>query len=149
MFRRFRPSLSLSAKMKLPGGMHAGEAIRRADETLLTLQETCLTGIDDALNRMEELIAAGKTSQMDLEGMYSVASSVIDLCGGVAQGGLETAARSLCDYVDRIGEGERLDQRGVAVHVASMRLLHRTAATPAERQVVLDGLEQLSSLSGH
>lgn len=149
MFRRFRPNLSLTAKMKQPGGMHAGEAIRRADATLETLQEGCLTGIDEALDKIEAMIAAGRASTPDLHGMYVASANVIDLCGGVAQGGLETAARSLCDYLDRLEEGERLDHRGIDVHVASMRLLHRTGASPAERQVVLDGLAQVSSLSGH
>lgn len=144
--RKYRPKLNLTALMKKPGGMYANEALKRASEALEAMQDECLNGVDDALEKMEALRKGVADKGLDIETMYALSASVIDLCGGVAEEGLETAARSLCDYLDRIGEGERLDLRGVDVHIASMRLLHRSPAPPEARLAILDGLAKVVAL---
>jgi hypothetical protein len=144
--RKFRPKLNLTKLMKSPGGMYVNEALKRADQALEAMQEECLSGVDEALDKMEALRKGAPGAALDIETMYTLSSSVIDLCGGITQTGLETAGRSLCDYLDRLGEGERLDLRGVDVHIASMRLLHRSPAPPEARKAILDGLAQVVAL---
>lgn len=141
--RKFRPKLALTALMKAPGGMYANEALKRADVALDGLKDQCLDGIDVALDQMEGLRKVSSDGKFDIETMYALSGGVIDLCGGASQGGLETAARSLCDYLDRLGEGEKLDLRGIDVHISSMRLLHRSPAPPEARQAILEGLAQV------
>jgi hypothetical protein len=146
LHRRFKPVLPLTAKMRVKGGIHSGEAIRRADTSLRAMREGCLASIDALLDRLDVLAKPAQQSAAGIEQLYRSSSDILDLCGPAGQVGLDAAARSLCDYLDRIAEGERLDLRGVNVHVSAMRMLHRTPASGAERSAVLAGLGQLTAL---
>jgi hypothetical protein len=145
LHRRFKPVLPLTAKMRVKGGVHSVEAIRRADKSLAAMREDCLASIDGILDQLDVQARLQQPSPTDIEGLYRSSSDILDLCGPADQAGLENAARSLCDYLDRIAEGEHLDPRGVNVHVAAMRMLHRTPASAAERAAVLEGLAQLTT----
>ncbi|MFN3522456.1 MAG: hypothetical protein ACK4YQ_09420 [Phenylobacterium sp.] len=138
--RKFRPKLALTEMMKTVGDISAREALRRAGTALQAMEEDCLNGVDAALESLEAQL---KAAQPDTERMYGLASDVVGLCGGLSAHGLDMAAKSLCDYLDRVGEGEALDQRIAAVHVASMRLLHRSAAPREAREEILDGLAKV------
>lgn len=138
--RRFKPKLALTEMMKKTGDISAREALTRADTALHEMEEVCLGEVDIA---MEELESQLKTGAPDTERMYKLSSDVVGLCGGLSAIGLDEAARSLCDYLDRVGEGEPLDHRVAAVHVASMRLLHRSDAPREARQEILDGLAKV------
>jgi hypothetical protein len=144
LHRRFKPNLSLTAKMRAPGGIYAREALRRAAVAMDGMRAQCLAGIDRILEQMESWTASSPSGQTD-DAIYRLSGDVVDLCGPAAQEGLEVAARSLCDYLDRRAEGEALDPRGIQVHLAAMRLLHRSSAGPVEREAVLDGLARLTA----
>lgn len=146
LYRRFKPNLPLTAKMRVKGGIHSGEAIRRAETSLGEMREGCLASIDAILDRLDVMARATQQSSAGIEDLYQSGSDILDLCGPAGQVGLDTAARSLCDYLDRIAEGEHLDLRGVNVHISAMRMLHRTQASGAERAAVLAGLGQLTAL---
>lgn len=147
-FRRFKPKLALTKMMKEAGGMYAVEALRRADENLGELREGCLVNIDDVLDRLDAMAKAGIDTGPDFETAYGLSSQIIGLSGGAPELKLEEAARSLCDYLDRLAEGERLDLRGIGVHVSALRLLHRSPAGPQERRTILDGLAQVAAHMG-
>lgn len=132
--------------MRAKGGIHAGVAIRQAEKSLGEMREGCLTSIDAILDRLDVMARAPQQSPAGIEDLYRSGSDILDLCGPAGQVGLDAAARSLCDYLDRIAEGERLDLRGVNVHISAMRMLHRTQASKAERAAVLAGLGQLTAL---
>lgn len=138
--RRFKPKLALTEMMKKTGDISAREALRRAGEALHDLEEGCLGGVDLALEELESQL---KAAQPDIERMYTLSSDIVGLCGGLSAEGLDVAARSLCDYLDRVGEGEPFDGRIGAVHVASLRLLHRSDAPSKARAEILDGLAKV------
>lgn len=138
--RRFKPKLALTEMMKKTGDISAREALKRAGTALHELEEGCLTEVDDALAELERQL---KTSPPDIERMYKLSSDVVGLCGGLSAEGLDVAARSLCDYLDRVGEGEPLDVRVATVHVASMGLLHRSDAPREARHEILEGLAKV------
>jgi len=139
--RKFRPKLALTEMMKKAGDISASEALRRAGQALHAMEEECLGGVDAALDALDAQV---KTGALDVEEMYRLSSDIVGLCGGLSTAeGLDVAARSLCDYLDRVGEGETLDVRVVAVHNASMRLLHRSTAESAARKEILDGLAKV------
>lgn len=139
--RKFRPKLALTEMMKKAGDISAGEALRRAGVALSAMEEECLGGVDVALDALD---AQFKSGQVDVETMYKESSDIVGLCGGLSTAeGLDEAARSLCDYLDRVGEGEPMDLRVIGVHIASMRLLHRSAAESEARKEVLDGLARV------
>jgi len=138
--RKFRPKLALTAMMKKAGDISASEALRRADEALHAMEDVCLNAVDVELAGLEQEL---RTAPQPLEQMYKRGSDIIGLCGGLSAEGLDVAAHSLCDYIDRVLEGEALDVRILGVHVASMRLLHRSQADSAARQEILAGLAKV------
>jgi hypothetical protein len=139
--RKFRPKLALTEMMRTAGDISAREALQRASTSLQAMEEECLTGVDEALEDLETQL---KAAAPDIELMYRRSSDVVGLCGGLSAEGLDVAARSLCDYLDWVEEeGRALDSRVTGVHVASMRLLHRSPAPSEARQEILAGLAKV------
>ena len=138
--RKFHVTPRLAQLIKIPGGLYVPEALKRGDAAMEESRETCLSEVDEALATMDALAA---TPGFDPEAMYAQSSRLISFCGAFADASLATAARSLCELLDRAGEAGRRDDRGVQVHLASLRLLHRTDADEATRKVILKGLAQV------
>lgn len=138
--RKFHVTTNLSKLIKAPGGMYVPEALKRGDAAIEASRETCLTEVDQALEAMEALVA---TPGFDPEAVYEQSARLIAFCGVFADDSLATAARSLCELLDRSGEAGRRDDRGVQVHLSSLRLLHRTEADAATREAILAGLAQV------
>lgn len=138
--RKFHVKTRLSSLIRAPGGLHAGEAIRRGEAVLAEHREACLDRIDEALARLDALFA---TPGSDPEQMYDTAADIVAFCASPRDGSLAEAARSLCELIDRASDGGRLNRSSVQVHLASMRLLHRTDAGPEARAAILDGLAKV------
>ena len=138
--RKFHVTTNLSKLIKAPGGMYVPEALKRGDAAIEASRETCLSEVDESLDAMDALAAK---PGFDPEAMYLLATRLINFCGVFADDSLATAARSLCELLDRSGEVGRRDDRGVQVHLSSLRLLHRTEADAATREAILAGLAQV------
>ncbi len=138
--RKFHVTTNLSKLIKTPGGIHAGEALKRGEAALEGARESCLSEVDVALEAMEALVA---NPGFDPEALYNLSAQMINFCGVFADDSLLTAARSLCELLDRSGEAGRRDDRGIQVHLASLRLLHRTHADAKTRAAILEGLAQV------
>jgi hypothetical protein len=138
--RKYHVKTRLSTLIRAPGGIHAGEAIRRSEAGLAEHHEGCLNQIDEDLARLDVLLA---TRGFDPEEMYAVASEIVALCAVFTDESLADAARSLCELIDRASDGGRLDHSSIQVHLASMRLLHRTGAGPEARAAILSGLAKV------
>ena len=138
--RKFHVTPRLAKLIKAPGGLYVPEALKRGAAAIEASRESCLSEIDAALAAMDALAA---TPGFDPEVMYDQSARLIAFCGACADDSLATAARSLCELLDRAGEAGRRDDRGVKVHLASLRLLHRTEADPATRKAILAGLAQV------
>jgi len=138
--RKFHVTTNPSKLIQAPGGMYVPEALKRGDAAIEASRRTCLTGVDQALEAMEALVA---TPGFDPEAVYTQSARLITFCGVFADDSLATAARSLCELLDRSGEAGRRDDRGVQVHLSSLRLLHRTQADAKTREAILAGLAQV------
>lgn len=138
--RKFHVTTNLSKLIKAQGGMYVSEALKRGAAAVEASRETCLTEVDEALAAMDELVAK---PGFDPESVYEQSARLIAFCGVFADDALATAARSLCELLDRAGEAGRRDDRGVKVHLASLRLLHRTEANAETRKAILAGLAQV------
>ncbi|MBP8246358.1 MAG: hypothetical protein KAX56_05785 [Phenylobacterium sp.] len=138
--RKFMVTPRLAKLIKAPGGLYVPEALKRGAAAMEEARESCLSEIDEALATMDALAA---TPGFDAEAMYAQSAGLISFCGAFADDSLATAARSLCELLDRAGEAGRRDDRGVQVHLASLRLLHRTEADEATRKAILKGLAQV------
>ncbi|CAN5761430.1 hypothetical protein BH11PSE1_BH11PSE1_07830 [soil metagenome] len=138
--RKFHVTTNLSKLIKAPGGMYVPEALKRGQAALEASRDTCLTEVDEALAAMEALVAV---PGFDPEAVYKESARLITFCGAFSDDSLLTAARSLCELVDRAGEAGRRDDRGVKVHLASLRLLHRSEADAETRKAILAGLSQV------
>ena len=138
--RKFHVTPRLAQLIKAPGGLYVPEALKRGAAAMEASRETCLSEVDEALATMDAMAA---TPGFDAEAMYEQSARLISFCGAFDNDSLATAARSLCELLDRAGEAGRRDDRGVQVHLASLRLLHRTEADEATRKVILKGLAQV------
>lgn len=138
--RKFHVTPRLAQLIKAPGGLYVPEALKRGAAAMEESRETCLSEVDEALATMDAMAA---TPGFDAEAMYEQSARLISFCGAFDNDSLATAARSLCELLDRAGEAGRRDDRGVQVHLASLRLLHRTEADEATRKVILKGLAQV------
>ncbi|MES2722636.1 MAG: hypothetical protein V4656_05740 [Pseudomonadota bacterium] len=138
--RKFHVTPRLAKLIKAPGGLYVPEALKRGAAAMEESRESSLSEIDAALAAMDAMAA---TPGFDPEAMYEQSARLISFCGAFDDDSLATAARSLCELLDRAGEAGRRDDRGVQVHLASLRLLHRTGADEATRKVILKGLAQV------
>lgn len=130
----------LASLIRKPGGLHVGEAIKRGQAVIEDRRELCLNEIDEGLAAMEALFAQ---PGYDIEEMYVIATRVIGACVIFSDEILASAARSLCDLIDRASETGRINQSSVQVHLASLRLLHRSDAPPEAQAQILQGLTQV------
>ncbi|MGR4864851.1 hypothetical protein [Caulobacter sp. LARHSG274] len=142
---RMRPRLAQLMAEK--GGLYVGEALKRADAALEVLREPSLQGIDGHIVALDALLAAGTDAAALTKGLYDRAADIISLSGAERNAAVEVAARSLCELLDELP-----DRAGVLspstlaafqVHVASIKLLHRTPADPAVQGPILQGLASL------
>ena len=138
--RKFMVTPRLASLIKAPGGLYVAEALKRGAAAVEETRDTCISEIDAALDAMDALAA---TPNFDAEAMYNQSARLICFCGAFADDSLVTAARSLCELVDRASEAGRRDDRGVKVHLASLRLLHGAEADAETRKTVLAGLAQV------
>lgn len=138
--RKFMVTPRLASLIKAPGGLYVAEALKRGAAAVEASRDTCLSEVDAALDEMDAL---AKTPGFDPEAMYNQSARLICFCGAFAEDSLATAARSLCELLDRAGEAGRRDDRGVKVHLSSLRLLHRSEADEETRKAILAGLSQV------
>jgi len=138
---RMRPRLGLLMAQK--GGMYVAEALKRADATLETLREPSLTGIDAYIIALDALLASDADDRAKIEGLYARAGDIVSLCGAERNEAVQVAARSLCELLDEADTLSPAVRAGVQVHIASIKLLHRTDSDPAMHDVILQGLAKV------
>ncbi|CAN5315038.1 hypothetical protein BH10PSE4_BH10PSE4_15910 [soil metagenome] len=135
---RMRPRLGQLMAQK--GGMYVAEALKRADATLETLREPSLVGIDDYITALEALMVVEGDDAARSERLYARASDIVSLCGAERNEAVQVAARSLCDLLDEADGLPPSVQAGVKVHIASIKLLHRSDSDPSMHDIILQGL---------
>lgn len=142
---RMRPRLAQLMTQK--GGIYVSEALRRADAALEVLREPSLQGIDSQIAALDALLAAEVDAAARAKGLYDRAADIISLSGAERNEAVQVAARSLCDLLDEFLDGADVlpasALAGVQVHVAAIKLLHRTPADPAVHAPILRGLASL------
>uniref|UniRef100_B0SZA4 Uncharacterized protein n=1 Tax=Caulobacter sp. (strain K31) TaxID=366602 RepID=B0SZA4_CAUSK len=136
---RMRPRLGQLISQK-GGGMYVAEALKRADATLETLREPSLVGIDDYIAALEALMVSEADDAKRIEALYARAADIVSLCGAERNEAVQVAARSLCDLLDEADDLSSSVQAGVKVHIASIKLLHRTDSDPSMHDIILEGL---------
>ncbi len=137
--KKSRMKPRLGQLMAEKGGMYVAEALKRADATLEVLREPSLTGIDDYITALDNLLIAEIDDALRIEKLYARAGDIVSLSGAERSEAVQIAARSLCDLLD---EAEDLASvlAGVKVHIASIKLLHRAPDDPAMHEPILKGL---------
>ena len=135
--RKFRAKTRLASMIKEPGGIHVSEALKRGETAIALQSETSLNLIDVSLARIEALLADPKG---DPEEMYRCSTDIVGLCAVLPDPALSEVARSLCELLDETG---RLKPQAVQVHIASMKLLHRTGLDAQASQEILESLTRM------
>lgn len=138
--RKFRVKTRLASMIREPGGIHVSEALKRGEEVIAAQTEVCLDQIDVCIAKIEALFA---DANHDPEEMYRLSTDIITLCAVLPYPALAEVARSLCELIDQASETGRRKPQAVQVHIASMKLLHRTGLDAAASQEILDSLTKM------
>lgn len=138
--RKFRVKTRLSTMIKEPGGIHINEALKRGAAVIASQTDVCLEQIDVCIAQIEALSADPNS---DSEEMYRLGTDVVTLCAVLPYPALAEVARSLCELIDQAGETGRRNPQAIQVHIASMKLLHRTGLDAAASQQILDSLNAM------
>ena len=138
--RKFRVKTRLSAMIKEPGGIHVSEALKRGEAVIASR-------VDDYLNEIDACIAGIEANFADPKGdpeeMYRLATNIVTLCAVLPDPALSEVARSLCELIDQTGETGRRNPQAIQVHIASMKLLHRTGLDLKASEEILDSLKKM------
>jgi hypothetical protein len=138
--RKFRVKTRLSAMIKEPGGIHVSEALRRGEAVIASRADDYLNEIDVCIASIEANFADPKG---DPEEMYRLATNIVTLCAVLPDPALSEVGRSLCELIDQSGETGRRNPQAIQVHIASMKLLHRTGLDLKASQEILDSLRKM------
>ena len=140
--RKFRVKTRLASMIKEPGGIHVSEALKRGEEVIVAQTEVCLDQIDACLASIESLFA---DPAHDPEEMYRLSTDIVSYCAVLPDSSLSEVARSLCELIDQAVEAGRGRPKAeaVRVHIASMKLLHRTGLDAGASQEILESLTRM------
>ena len=131
------------------GGMMAQDAIAHAEKAIDAKRDDLLAELDRILSELEARFGAGApdSSAGDCEGLYALASQIIDLSTCLRGSYLDKAANALCNLADLSGELETWDRQAVELHVMSMRLLRNSGdeMPAAKRERVVIGLHNVTA----
>ncbi|ALL12754.1 hypothetical protein AQ619_04940 [Caulobacter henricii] len=131
----------LAELISQPGGIYAQEALARAEAALETLREPLLGSIDEALAELEQL-----SNPFDVDNiptLYRLSGDIINFSLAERIGGVERAARSLCELLDEALPNDPTTKAGISVHIASLRLLHRRLDSEIDQASILNGLGRI------
>jgi hypothetical protein len=146
--RKFRPPNRLAKMIKDRGGLLAQDAIAAAEAGVESLREASLAALDEALAEIEARFGKGAANRESesFEGLYLLASRVIDVSAFVAGTGLDRAAMSLCGLADNCAEAGVWRWDAVDVHLNALKLLRGVGASlpAAQRDSMLQGLYKVS-----
>lgn len=139
--RRFRPSYSITRKMRAPGGMTLAAALERAEQALEDVRASCVTAIDAKIDRLVHLAGAGAIG----DEMYDLAGEVFSEAGTFGLKEVSAAAHSLCELLS--SDAGAKARAAVNVHVDALRALrHPDVCDDDERRVaVLRGLQAVAA----
>jgi hypothetical protein len=135
---RMKPRLGQLMSQK--GGMYVAEALKRADATMEVLREPSLSGIDDYITALDNLLLAEIDDALRIEKLYVRAGDIVSLSGAERSEAVQIAARSLCDLLDEADGVTPSTLAGIKVHIASIKLLHRAPDNPTLQEPILQGL---------
>lgn len=138
----------LTQLVKRGAGIAVGEAVKRADAALESLEDASLAIIDEELAAIDLLYGAGNPDRasLSLDQLYEHASRIIDAGGGLPGSGVEEAARAICELVARSRASKIRDCDAVDVHVATLKVLRAQGQklSSAQRKTVLQGLSDVT-----
>lgn len=137
----------LSTLIDQPGGVTVRKALNQAKVDLEPMRAEAMSLIDGHIKVLEALVVEGMGQDRAayLRKLYEGGTGVLDSAGPFDLEDVCSAAYSLCELVDRYERtGVECDERAVAVHVQSLRLLVTMGSgTPEARLPVLEGLQRV------
>jgi hypothetical protein len=140
--RYIRPPNLLARKLLAAAPQSTQMALKKAEQNLAAISDTCLDEVDVNLSNVERLLGmwpvepdAGYMSLLYEQGLriYGVAS-----VAGLPW--LDEATYGFCDLVDSQIVSSAWSREPIAVHVSSMRLLRQRGMAETDARVILDGL---------
>ena len=134
----------LAKLIRTPGGKRMSDAIADAQTALGEIEPACVENVDALIAQIAQL--AAEQGPHGGAQIYALSNEIIGLAGVFGLRELSAASYSLCELIDRTGEGKSCTSQALAVHVESLKLLrHPERLGAAGGTAVLDGLARVVS----
>ena len=141
------PKIRLAALLRKPGGRTVADAIQKAEANLESIKQDCRNELLSLVDQADEKFAVlGEGfDEAGLTDLYAVAARGIGNGAFAGAPGVDQALSSLCDLLDHLRTGERLDREAIGVHLRAWRLLLIENLPPAGADEILSGLQKVSA----
>ena len=137
--RYFSPERRLAKAIAVPGGKKIDIAIADAEEQIALASPQTAQKIDEILEAIYHLAAAGADTQLPL--LYERVREIAGMAALADLPDLGLAAHTFCEQIDLAISMGALTEKQMQVNLGAMRLLRQPDRfSPAERQGLLDNL---------
>ncbi len=140
--RYIRPPNLLARKLLSAAPQSTQIAMKKAEQNLAAIADTCLEEVDTNLSNVERLLGMWP-AEPDVGYMSLLYEQGLRIYGVASVAGLpwlDEATYGFCDLVDSQIVNSAWSREPIAVHVASMRLLRQRDMAEANARAILDGL---------
>lgn len=131
------------------GGVPQREAVRAAEKLIDCHAEELLATVDVTIAELERRFGVSSPDGAvgDYEGLYLLASRIIDIAVCLRGSYVDKAAYALCDLADLSSELKVWDRQAVEIHIMVLRLLRQVDPTMSEtrRRGMVDGLFKVAA----
>lgn len=146
--RKLRVRNRLGAMILDGSGVSFARATAQAEKALEAMRPGLMVSLREQIEglagRYGEIAGAGRDGA-DFMAVYNDVMAIIDLSAAAPGAGVDQAAHSLCDVIDRCAMADRWDWPAVEVHISALQLLASEAPLDAAaRQGMLDGLTKVA-----
>ncbi len=140
---------TLGPQLKEEGGVSFDDAVRAAEENMLSIQDEGVAEVDrniDLLVRSAALVAADKSNASARDEVYAHANVIAGLAGCCGLAEVGQAAFCLCELTDLYIVSDFWNADAVAVHLSAIAVLraHDISGPPQVRRSILAGLHEIT-----
>ena len=149
--RIFLPKNRIETLVRMPGGISAEEALRRANANVEELRTDSTKAIDDAIATIEVIAGTAPGVCISEDHMLQIGrmcNRIILLAETYGFALIASAAMSLCDLSAKLVELKKGDVEPIRVYARTLRMLKSPQAALNERQCELM-LRELSRILIH
>lgn len=135
---------ALQREYRKAGGIQVQEAVDQARHNLTGLSEQCLSRIDVAIGVLTEMTAdpGRRPTAVELRTMHQLVNEMLGCCAAVEIVGLADTLYAVGRLVGALMAEDVWLDGSLTPAVSLIRLVRRSAVTPADLQTLIAGIDQ-------